>query len=235
MDIAICDDDKESIDRLLQFLGKTKEADEIKIDIYHSGTELLKEEKNMISCHVLFLDIEMEGASGLEVAARLREINRNLIIIFMSSHLQYVSDTFRLGAFQFLVKPIKERDFALDFERAAHTYRNAQMYYEVRWREAKRRLCCGDIYYIEAYNRHLYVHVEKEEYECVGKLSNEIEKLSPYGFIRCHQGFLVNISKIKEVGKNVIVLNNETEIPVSRKYKDEIMKAFCLYMAGKLV
>ena len=92
-----------------------------------------------------------------------------------------------------------------------------------------------EIFYIEAYNRHLFIHTETEGYECVGKLTGDSEKLKPYHFARCHQGYLVNLSKIKRINKASIKLKNEKEVPISRRYRAGVMEAFNLYLAGRKI
>lgn len=69
-------------------------------------------------------------------------------------------------------------------------------------------------------------------YECVGKLQDECEKLKSYGFSRCHQGFLINLSKVRKIDKKSVSLNNGITIPISRQYRQSLMQDFNLYLAG---
>lgn len=115
------------------------------------------------------------------------------------------------------------------------TYKNTHKFYHIRWRDTSYVIEYGDIYYIEGYKRHLSVHTESASYECVGKLSEEEIKLKSYHFVRCHQGYLVNLSKIKEINKTNIILHNHAEIPISRHYREKIMELFNLFLAGRLI
>ncbi|MGN0374596.1 MAG: LytR/AlgR family response regulator transcription factor [Butyrivibrio sp.] len=235
MNIAICDDNMECTNRILQLLIPYRETEEINVDTYLSGKEFLEAKDKIPQYDIIFLDIEMPVVSGIEVAEKLRRAGNKTLIIFITSHLNYVSDTFRLGAFQFLVKPIDEKAFNYDFERAMRTYKNIHRFYRVRWRDNDCVLECGDIYYIEGYNRHLYIHTDTKGYECVGRLPEEEKKLKPYNFVRCHQGYLINLDKIKEINKNNVILENNIEIPVSRGYRDDLLEAFNLFLAGRLI
>lgn len=235
MNIAICDDSKEYLDRIEQLLEPYVEANSLKISRFTSGEEFLDSVKKDSTYDIIFLDIEMAQISGIEAARKIRETESNAIIIFITSHISYVSDTFRLSAFQFLLRPIDEENFRLDFERALQEYKSRHEQYIVRWRDVYCVLEYGEIFYIEAYNRHLFIHTETEGYECVGKLAEDCEKLKPYHFVRCHQGYLVNLNKIKRINKASIKLKNDKEIPISRRYKNGVMEAFNLYLAGRKI
>ena len=115
MKIAICDDEIICIDRLRQLLQPYMEKESLEIDSFLSGEEFLYNSHGIEQYDIIFLDIEMFDVSGLDVAERLRSKGSNAIIIFITSYINYVSDTFRLGAFQFLVKPIEEKIFKYDF------------------------------------------------------------------------------------------------------------------------
>lgn len=235
MNIAICDDSTEYLDRIEQLLEPYVEANSLKISRFTSGEEFLDSVKKDSTYDIIFLDIEMAQISGIEVARKIRETESDAIIIFITSHISYVSDTFRLAAFQFLLKPIDEEAFRMDFERALQEHKSRHEQYVVRWRDVYCVLEYGEIFYIEAYNRHLFIHTEAEGYECVGKLTEDCEKLKPYHFSRCHQGYLVNLNKIKRINKVSIKLKNDVEIPVSRGYRAGVMEAFNLYLAGRQI
>ena len=66
-------------------------------------------------------------------------------------------------------------------------------------------------------------------------LPEQVTKLKPYDFVRCHQGFIINMSKIKEINKADVVLSNDVVIPIGRKYREGLLKAFNIYLTGKLI
>ena len=232
MNIAICDDIVECREKLMTLLIPYIEKYSLHIEVFETGEAFISSLERGINYAIIFLDIELKGMSGLEVAQRIREKQDNTIIIFVTGYVNYVSDTFRLGAFQFLTKPINENDFAYDFERAIHTYQTQHRRYVVRWRDTNTSVEYNKIYYIEAYNRHLFIHTTSGEYECVGKLSDEYAKLKPYGFARCHQGYLVNLSKIKQIDKKTVCMVNEENVPISRQLRSAFLEQFNLYLAG---
>ena len=235
MNIIICDDDIECVDRINHLLQAYIEKENINVYTYLSGEEFMAETDKEVKPDIAFLDIEMLEVSGLDIATYLKKMDENIIVFFVTSHMNYVSDTFRLGAFQFLVKPVDEKEFRYDFERAVKQYKNMHKLYNIRWRDKNIYVEYGDILYIESYNRHLYVQTERQKYECVGMLKKEEKLFAAYGFFKCHQSYLVNLNKIREIEKNQIELVNGEKIPVSRSCREDLLGAFNLYIAGKLI
>lgn len=84
----------------------------------------------------------------------------------------------------------------------------------------------NQIFYFEALEKKLYVRTAREEY-CFNGTLKEIEKKLPKEFVRCHRSYIVNTGKIRNIAlsKNIIYLENENEVPLSRSYKSEIKKA----------
>ena len=56
--------------------------------------------------HLIFLDIEMEGLNGIETAKLLRNIDKNFILIFVTSFEQYALESFEVSPFRYLIKPV---------------------------------------------------------------------------------------------------------------------------------
>lgn len=72
---------------------------------------------------------------GIKAAEEIRKTDQNVIIIFVTSFVQYVSAAFRLNAFQFLVKPVSQSNFDREFERAINQYLTNHFQYRVKWRD----------------------------------------------------------------------------------------------------
>lgn len=77
-----------------------------------------------------------------------------------------------------------------------------------------------DILFFEARNKKIYANTEGEEYGFYGAVE-QLEKSMKGNFIRCHRGFLVNVGKIKKIllSRNIVILEGDYEIPVSRTYR----------------
>lgn len=232
MKIAICDDEKFYRDEIIKNLERYKE-DYPEMDIlqFTCGEDLIASYNNGQNFDFLFLDIQMKDIDGVQTAQEIRKWDKYVILFFITSYVNFVSATFRVGAFQFLIKPIDERDFKEDFDRAIKQHKINHFKYIVRYKESTITLEVKDVIYIEALNRHLFVVDKSNRYECIGKLKEEEKKLSSYGFVRCHQGFLVNMAYIKLIEKTFIVLKDGSQIPVSKRLRPSVMDVFNKYIA----
>lgn len=235
MNIAICDDELAYRQRIYDLVSSYGESNAWQVHTYSSGEELLKAFQTVRRFDIVFMDIEMKEINGVDTMRLLHQQNSAALVIFVTSHVHYVSDSLRFGGFQFMVKPITDDAFHSSFDWALETYRQRHTRYEIRWRDMHTLIDHGDILYLEAYNRHLFVHTIDTRYECVGKLSEETAKLQPHGFVRCHQGFLVNMEYIKSIDKSHIELRNGQRISMSRQMRNQVLQTFNLYLARRSV
>ena len=102
MRIAVCDDERELAEDIC---ARIKKIDRVcRVFCYTEGISLLQD-----GCFdLVFLDIGMEPINGMEVAKRLREINQKVLIVFITALKEYVFDSFEVGAFWYLLKPVSE-------------------------------------------------------------------------------------------------------------------------------
>lgn len=105
MKIAICDDEAFWINELQILLKEyyiTRHFD-IYVSLFSCGTELLMAKDKF---DLIFMDYQMENLNGIETARKIRNLNNNCAIIFVSSYPDIAIDTFEVEAFRFLIKPI---------------------------------------------------------------------------------------------------------------------------------
>ena len=103
--IVICEDDLSQRELLKGFLYKVFEEIQEDLDLieFESGEEALLEEVILKGIDIFFLDIQMNGLNGMDVARRIREFDNNVEIIFTTSVLDYVCEGYEVNAFDFIV------------------------------------------------------------------------------------------------------------------------------------
>lgn len=232
MKIAICDNEE----CFCEFIKNALESleDENIIDCYNNGNDLLAE-MDAKQYDIAYLDIEMPGINGLDVAEKIRQVNRNIIVIFVSSYTCYITKAFRLNAFQFLVKDASKEDIIVEYNRAKVHYTKVHYLYTLKQNTEVKKIEINNIAYIESQNRHLYLNtVEGIVYEYRGKLDKEEEKLKLYNFVRIHESFLVNMALIKSINSDRIILDckQNKEMPISRKFKEKVLNKYNIYSSG---
>ncbi len=231
MKICICDDDSFAVKEIRSRLEPFQtESDGFSISDFSCGEELLEFYKKGGSFDIVFIDIEMKGINGIEAAELIREYAPETIIIFISSHSSYIFDAFRIEALHFLVKPIKEREFNEVFTRAMKKYTATNASVILKWESVRNKITINKISFVEGYNRHLTVHTASGNYEAVGKISEIYEILKPHGFVRVHQGFIVNMNFIKSFNANEVELTDGSRVAVSVRKKQEALKAYDIFI-----
>lgn len=231
MKICICDDDCFTVREIRNLLEPFQtEAESFSISDFSCGEDLIEFYKNGGSFDIVFIDIEMKGINGIEAAETIREFAPETIIIFVSSYSSYIFDAFRIEALHFLVKPIKEKEFIEVFTRAMKKYTAVNASVILKWESVRNKISINKISYVEGYRRHLTVHTAEGIFESVGKISEIYEILKPHGFVRVHQGFIVNMNYIKSFNASEVVLTDGSRVAVSVRKKQEALKAYDIFI-----
>ena len=231
MKICICDDDCFTIREIRNLLLPFQtEEDGFDISDFSCGEDLIDYYKSGKGFDIVFIDIEMKDINGIEAAEIIRESAPETIIIFVSSHSNYIFDAFRIEALHFLVKPIKKKEFNEVFTRAMKKYTTVNANVILKWERERNKISINKISFVEGYRRHLTVHTAEGVFESVGKISEIYEILKPHGFVRVHQGFIVNMNYIKNFKANEVELTDGSKVAVSVRKKQEALKAYDIFI-----
>lgn len=200
------------------------------------------------SYDVVFLDIEMPGLSGLEVASRLLALKSPPRIVFATGKAGHALEAFRLAAFDYVMKPFEPERLRETVERLldegnskarqresiGRVYEHHEM--PKMWAEVAEDswvlLDYAEILWVEATGRSVAVCTPRHRDLKVKQPLKDVEsKLVPHGFVRVHKGYLVNTSKVTGMkawfsGSYILVMgdNESTEIPLSRRYANEFKR-----------
>lgn len=175
---------------------------------------------------IVFLDIEMDGMSGLDIASRLPE---DTCFIFTTAYLRYAVDGFDLDAVDYLHKPFAYSRFQIAFSKAMRRIGRQQIQTTpqkivVKQEYTNISIPLDDILYIEAIEA--YSKIFRLTGKCVTSrilLKNIYTMLPPESFLRIHRSFIVSKSKIKSFTRQEVVLNNGKALPVGRQYASELI------------
>ncbi len=235
MYVAICDDDTTIHDNVKSYIEEFNIQNglaDVQINAFSSGEALLMfySGDTPKPLDIIFMDIEMDELNGIDTIRKLQLKYNNLIIIFITSHTKYAPETFRVGAFQLIAKPISKSDFFSDYARALDTYKELHKEFLITWQGVKTVVEYKDIYYVEAYNRHLFIHTKARRYECIGKLSDYEEVLCLSGFVSIHQSFIVNMKYIKTINATDVLLKNRMTVYMSKHKRREVLAEFSKYI-----
>jgi DNA-binding LytR/AlgR family response regulator len=180
----------------------------------------------LVRAGVVFLDVELPGLSGLELAPLARAA-----VVFVTAHERYAVDAFAVEAFDYLLKPVDPERLArvLDRLRAATPAGDAAVAKIPVVAPGGSELVDFDqLYYIQADGDYSRVHTYDRSYLSTASLGELAAKLGP-GFARIHRSHLVNLAKVSAVRRSApdrirLQLDDaaRTELDVARRQGREL-------------
>jgi DNA-binding LytR/AlgR family response regulator len=231
MRIAICDDKPIHRKKLrAALIASGALPEDVEILEYSNGTNLV--ESHMKRQHdIIFLDIEMDGISGLEAGQEIRKADRNVIIIILSGFKKYVFNSFLIEPFDYIIKPANNDTIEYVLTRAMRKYREQHHIVDFKWLDKAYVLKVCDIVHLESDIRQVQFVTRDNVYKSIGRLDDYERRLSPYGFLRCHKSFLINMGYIKSIESRSIETTLGSKVCMSTRRKQYCLNAFSEYIA----
>lgn len=228
MKIAICDDDISQIKILKGYIEKL-DIDDNNLQIYsfNNGESLYNNYTNQSNpFDIIFLDMQMPKVNGIETAVNIRNKDIGVIIIFITNFSQYVYDCFDAMPFRFLVKPVSFDNFSKVFNMALLKAKQGNSFFLISSKESKIRLNYNDILYFESLKRQVCAHTRDKEHLFYSKMVDLYNKISSTDFVFTHKSFIVNMNHIKMLLPDKIILDNDINIPLSKKNKVQVREKY---------
>ena len=234
MKLAIVEDEEKSVELLLDYIRKFEREKGVNLEAvcFRDGLSFL--DHYQADFDIVFMDIEMPHLDGMTAAGKLRELDENVCLIFVTNLASYAIKGYEVDAMDFIVKPVRYFSFSLKLERAMKIcMRRKKTELVLPAEENRRRLIIQDITYIEVKGHTLIYHtVSENTFSVRGTLSAEENKLSEKGFARCSNSFLVNMDRVTSVSKSSLMVGNE-ELPISRTQRVDFMRALADHVGNR--
>lgn len=178
---------------------------------------------------LLFLDIEMPGMNGLELAKSLAE--NSTMIVFTTSKRNYAVEAFDLNVVDFILKPVTPVRFLQAVKKAKSIYQTRtqnknerlQEFIFIRDANTVKRIKLADILFLEAQGDYVKIVADGNVYQIHSSLKSVEDKIPPSIFLRVHRSFIINLSKIDTIEGNTLVIDRKF-VPVSDAYKATLNK-----------
>lgn len=226
MRIAICDDCMKDAQSIKKYL------DGQEVGIYFNAESLLSDVEDKRKWYDLYLlDIYMENSiNGIELAERLRKVQEEAFICFVSTSDDFYREAYDLYAVQYLIKPVQEESVKkllgrVQKEIARLSENKERSFIYSRWGKSG-LIPYGKIRYISSSGHTLFVYcTDGKVQESTGKLNDLEQQLCGDTFLRCHQSFIVNVYHVEGLNGSELTVGGE-QVPVSRRYYAAVKKRY---------
>ena len=229
--VAIVEDDDKWVDILQSYIRRyTREhGPEFNISVFHDGDEIVLDYRPVYD--IVFLDIQMKHINGMKTAEIIRQMDKNVILIFITNMSQYAIHGYSVDALAFLLKPVLYVSFCRELDRSLNHLDREKEYLYLPVQDGVLRLDLKNILYIESEKHKLIVHADDADYAQVCTMKEMESKLEGKGFFRCNNCYLVNLSQVTAVHGNSVLLG-QREILVSRPKRKAFLTALADYVGG---
>lgn len=255
MKIILCDDEKSIQSLLTQKIAYYFANKNIHCDILccGSGEEVLSLAEKGMTIDLLFLDIQMPGRNGMEIARVLRRLKKDTLIVFVTALSEYVYEAFDVDAVHYLVKPFDDEKLYQVLDKAIRQHEKQVNAKRSRQQEQTKhpaktavgetansrailvkrgglstKVFLSDIIYAEVFNRKVMLHTLHGDIEYYGKLTDLSEQAGA-DFFRTHRAYLVNLKYVEKYNASTVWLEQGTAL-LSKKQFSGFVQQYMQYI-----
>ena len=235
MKIAVVEDQQETRECLCNFVRQYTEEQGIPAEVtaYEDGAVIA--EGYTPGFDILFMDVEMPGLDGFATAEKIREVDPDIVLIFVTNMAQYAIRGYEVDALDYVLKPVNYYQFSTKLSRAVQRVqrrKGGQIVLQLAGGGMK-LLDTGEILYLETRSRMLYYHTLKGEFAVRASLQSAEKQLQKYHFVRCNQCYLVNLSFVRGIEDDFALVQDD-RLEISRRQRNAFLTAVASYVGGVL-
>ncbi len=230
LQVAVVDDDNTYRKEIVVMLSKYEKeyGETFNITEFTDGDELIEGYDSRFD--IILLDVEMQFMDGMTAAERIRQVDSEVIIVFITNMPQYAIKGYRVDALDYILKPISYYPFSQTIKRAiGRKSTSDKKYLRFKIKGGEQKIAATEIRYIEVIGHDMYIHTISDTIQTKGTIREMEETLKDDNFFLCNKGFLVNLALVDRIQGNDILMGDEY-VQVSRAKKKPFMDALNKYM-----
>lgn len=232
--VVIVEDQPTHLNSLCEMLSLYEKENDVGFSVvsYSDIETFLTEYKK--NYDIVFMDIELPGMNGMDGARRLREIDEVTVLIFVTCIAQFAVEGYAVNAMDYILKPVTYKDFSIKLDRALDCVeKNRDRYIVVKNRNNIIKMNISDVIYVESRGHHGIFHlISGKEVDVCITLHKLAQELSKYGFSLCNSCYIVNMRYIASITNNLIIMTDNSGLPISRGKKKSFLDEFLTYSGG---
>ncbi len=233
--LAVCDDDVQCLHGTKKMIEEWSEHHEIRIQIkcFDNGDSLIK---SVAPAHfdIIFLDIMMPLLNGMDTAREIRQLDKAVKIVFLTSSPEFALESYAVKASGYLLKPF-------GFEQLSEVLADCTLTLKKEPKNLLLKSACGyhkiylqDIVYIEAQNKHVAFYLNSGPPLIITEpfYSFENKLLAQDGFFKCHRSYIVSMPYVHSFTLCEITMKSGCQIPIARGIGKAFQDAYFSFMFG---
>ena len=219
--LAVCDDSPEELLKTETLIGAYCEdrGQSIRCACYGSPVNLTEEIADGRRFDIILLDVLMPVMDGIAAAREIREYDRQTKLLFLSTSPDFAVDSYSVGAYYYLLKPVEQESLFLLLDRLLEELRQeARSYILLKNKSGVVRIMLDELEYCEIIGRTVYYHLsDRRVLEQTGTMA-ELEQvlLARPGFAKPHRSYIVNLESIEQLRGGNVQMRSGAMIPVPR-------------------
>lgn len=228
--VALVEDDPNYREELMEYLKRYEQesGEKFRIRVFTDGDEIAEEYR--AEYDIILMDIEMTFMDGMTAAERIREVDSEVVIIFITNMPQFVMKGYTVDALDYVLKPITYFAFSQRIDRAlSRMKKRTRKYITIEIKGGMQKLDVSKITYVEVNNHDLIFHTLSGDYLTKGAMKEVEANLGAENFFRCNKCYLINLEYVESV-QNFDVILGKDAVQVSRARKKALLDALNDYL-----
>ena len=230
--IAILEDEAPVREDLAGYLRRyTRQyGTKFEVSLFADGDEILEDYRP--NWDIILLDVEMPRLDGMTTAERIRKLDSEVILIFITNMAQYAIRGYAVDAMDYILKPVPYFAFSQQLQKAIRRLeKRTKAYLTVPVEGGFRRVDLSGVYYLESAGHKVRLYTEEGEWTAPGSLRQYEETLADKQFARCNSGYLVNLAQVRGMQDGMVLVGSHS-LQISRPRRKAFVEALTDYVGG---
>lgn len=233
--VGIAEDESSCMQELITSLHRYEKENGVNFDIksFRGAMALLEDYRPVYD--ILFLDIEMPFLDGLSAAQKIYDIDKHVMIVFVTRIAKYAVQSYDVQAADYILKPLHYPTFSMKLARILRRIHCSEKKFVIlQGKSFVRRLATDEICYIEVMDHWLTYYTVSEQLVVKGTMHNCIQELDSETFVRINNCYLINLGFFQGIRGDIAYVNGQP-LKISRNRRREFLETVLRYQRGELV
>jgi len=233
--IAFCDDNEKERTLLLEYATRYGARHSLHIEPRpYSDAESLLADPAVKQTAAMFLDIYMDGISGVEAAHILRERGYAGAIVLCTTSRDHFADGFIVDASHYLLKPVDFDNFSEAMRRVLRLTGKMARTITVQSGRDQLAIPVTQIQFAEVYNHETLLHLQGRTLTVVHSLAALEDMLGGEPFLRCYRSYIVNMDYVERIDDNAFVMKSGKHVLIARDGRKGIQSRYLAYVFSRM-